>query len=354
MHRLPFDSLKAGDKLAKSVFSHEGRKLLPVGTVVNEDHLNILYENNINDVYIEDDNSCFINLPRAYCEDTQKQAKMLMEQHLESRSLVPPVNNPKVKDTICKIMDEMLGSEDIITCLANMKFLDEYTFEHSLNVCLLSLVMGIGIGYNLRRLEDLGVGAILHDVGKLRIPESILKKPAKLTDEEFEEIKKHTIYGYKILKENKDISMISAFIAIGHHERYDGSGYPLHIKRNNIHECARIVAVADVFDALSTDLVYRKKMKLNEVIEYITDFSTNYFDRDIVNNFVGCLPLYQVGTGVILNTGERGLVANANKVMPTRPVVKIIYNRKGIKLKRNYKIDLTKKSNVLIEGVCEL
>ena len=354
MHRLPINEKITGEVLAKSVFNEEGKLLLQAGTKISKNHLQVLHEANISEVYVEDDNYCLISLPDSYYKYTYNHAKQILEKRIDCRYLMPSASNPKVRDTIYRLMEEILCDKGIISILASMKWVDEYTFEHSIHVCMLSLIMGIGVGYNIRRLKDLGIGAILHDIGKLRIPENILKKPAKLTDEEFEEIKKHTIYGYGILKQNKNISMISAFIAIGHHERYDGSGYPMHLKHENIHECARIVAVADVFDALTTDRVYRKKMKLNEAIEYITDFSSNYFDRKIVNAFVSYLPLYQEGTGVILNTGERGLVANANKDMPTRPVVKIMYNKNGKRLKKNYKIDLTKKSNVLIEGVCDL
>jgi len=354
MHRLPINEKITGEVLAKSVFNEEGKLLLQAGTKISKNHLQVLHEANISEVYVEDDNYCLISLPDSYYKYTYNHAKQILEKRIDCRYLMPSASNPKVRDTIYRLMEEILCDKGIISILASMKWVDDYTFEHSIHVCMLSLIMGIGVGYNIRRLKDLGIGAILHDIGKLRIPENILKKPAKLTDEEFEEIKKHTIYGYGILKQNKNISMISAFIAIGHHERYDGSGYPMHLKHENIHECARIVAVADVFDALTTDRVYRKKMKLNEAIEYITDFSSNYFDRKIVNAFVSYLPLYQVGTGVILNTGERGLVANANKDMPTRPVVKIMYNKNGKRLKKNYKIDLTKKSNVLIEGVCDL
>jgi HD-GYP domain-containing protein (c-di-GMP phosphodiesterase class II) len=231
---------------------------------------------------------------------------------------------------------------------------DDYTFAHSVNVCVLSIISGIGLGYSISRLKELGVGAILHDIGKLKVPQELLKKPSQLTVEEFEEIKKHTIYGYEILKNNKKVSMVSAFIAFGHHERYDGSGYPLQLKGESIHHCARIVAVADVYDALTSDRVYRKKIKPHEAIEYILSLSAHHFDEEIVQSFIRFVAIYPVGTGVILNTKERGVVISENKDMPTKPVIRVVYSEKGKKVSKYYEIDLSSSKNVFITEACEL
>ena len=157
-----------------------------------------------------------------------------------------------------------------------------------------------------------------------------------------------------MLKTSQNISMISAFIAFGHHERYDGSGYPLQLRGENIHQCARIVAVADVYDALTSDRVYRSKLKPHEVIEYITSLSTHHFDKEIVDSFVKYVAIYPVGTGVVLNTKERGLVVKTSKNMPTRPIVRIIYTDKNEKLTEYHEVDLAKKLNVFIVDSCEL
>ncbi|HEX3029338.1 MAG TPA: HD domain-containing phosphohydrolase, partial [Clostridia bacterium] len=175
-----------------------------------------------------------------------------------------------------------------------------------------------------------------------------------LTVEEFEEIKKHTIYGYEILKDNKKVSMIASFIAFGHHERFDGSGYPLQLRGDNIHQCARIVAIADVYDALTSDRVYRKKLRPSEVIEYITSLGSHHFDKDIVESFMSFIAVYPVGSGVLLNTQEKAIVVKANKSYPTKPVVRVIYGKDKIKLKTFYEIDLMQNPNVVILASCNL
>lgn len=263
-------------------------------------------------------------------------------------------NMNQVTAIVILIMDELLSSGNILSNLSQIKSVDDYTFEHSVNVCILSLLAGIGLGYGMSQLKDLATGALLHDIGKLKVPAEILKKPQKLTPEEFEEIKKHTEYGYEILKNNKNISKVSAFIAYGHHERFDGTGYPLQLKGDNIHQYARIVAVADVYDALTSDRVYRKKVRAHEVVEYILSLSVNQFDRDAVKSFISYIALYPVGTGVVLNTKACGLVVKANRNLPTRPIVRIIFDEHNMMVAAKKEVDLSVVSNLFISDICEI
>lgn len=354
MRRIHIRDLKPGAMLAKSVFSPDGKILASAGSKPDKNQIKQIADNGISMIYIEDDTSIGVQLPETDYALIRMQVKMTIDKLIESCYFSKSASVGKVKENIYRIINEIISDDGILANLYSIKSVDDYTFEHSINVCVLSLIIGTRLGYNMVRLLDLGVGSILHDIGKVRIPEEILKKPSKLTAEEFDEIKKHTVYGYDILKNNKNISMISSFIAMGHHERYDGSGYPLQIKGENIHQCARIVAVADVFDALSSDRVYRKRLKPSEVIDYITSLGSHHFDQVIVDSFINCISIYSVGTGVLLNTRERGFVVDINKKVPTRPVVRVIYNEKGEKLKKHYEIDLKERDNILIEDVYEL
>lgn len=354
MRKIHIDSLKAGAKLAKTVFSPDGKILLSSGTELKKRYVDRLRQYNITELYIEDDISTGIEIEDVVCEETRLEAKTLVKKLIDGYVYTDSIDVGQVKQTVNRIIDELLSNRDILVNLSNMKSVDDYTFEHSVNVCILSLVIGIGMGYGKARLIDLGIGAILHDIGKLKIPEEILKKPSQLTVEEFEEIKKHTLYGYEILKNNRNVSMVSAFIAFGHHERFDGSGYPLQLKGDNIHHCARIVAVADVFDALTSDRVYRHKLRPHDVFDYITSLRHHHFDKDVINSFAKCIAVYPVGTGVLLSSKERGIVARANKDVPTRPVVRVIYNERGEKLKKFYEIDLATMMSVYIVDCCEI
>jgi HD-GYP domain-containing protein (c-di-GMP phosphodiesterase class II) len=289
MRKIHIGAAAPGVKTAKAVYNSEGRVLLTSGIVLQDKYLDRLRLNGITEVYIDDEISNGIDVLDVVCDQTRLEAKQVVKGIMESYSLSQTLNIAKAKKVIDKIIDELLNNQEILINLADIKSVDDYTFEHSVNVCILSLITGIGLGYNNLRLKDLGIGAILHDIGKLRIPEEVLMKPSQLTVEEFEEIKKHTIYGYEILKDNQNVSMISAFIAFGHHERYDGSGYPLQLRGENIHQCARIVAIADVYDALTSDRVYRKKLRIHEVVDYISSLGGQHFDNEIVEVFLNCI-----------------------------------------------------------------
>lgn len=354
MRKVHVDNVISGMKLAKTIFDSEGRILLTSGMEIKLNYLEKVRTSGVTEFYIEDEISQGIQVTDVVCESTRIEAKLLVKKLMDSNAFSSSLNTSQIKEVIIKIIDELLTNKDILVNLSDIKSVDDYTFEHSVNVCILSLIAGIELGYNEVRLQDLGIGAILHDIGKLRIPEEILKKPSQLKVEEFEEIKKHTVYGYEILKKNQNISIISAFIAFGHHERYDGSGYPLQLRGDNIHQCARIVAVTDVYDALTSDRVYRRKLRPHEVVEYITSLGTHHFDKEIVSNFVKHIAIYPMGTAVILNTQERGIVISINKLLPTRPVVRVVFDSKREKLDQFYEVDLAKRLNVFILDSFEL
>ncbi len=354
MRKVHVDKVEPGTRLAKAVFTADGRILLTTGMKLRANFIEKLKMFGITEVYIDDEISRGINVRDVINEQTRLETKILIKQSMEEGILKKSINTAKIIDTIERIINELLSNEEIIINMLDIKTVDDYTFEHSVNVCVLSLIMGLAIGFNMARLMDLGIGALLHDIGKLRVSEELLKKPSTLTDEEFDEIKKHTVYGYEILKDNPNVSSVSAFIAFSHHERIDGSGYPLGLRNESIHQCARIVAVADVYDALTSDRVYRSKLKPHEAVEYITSLAGKDFDREIVHCFRKYVALYPVGTGVLLNMGYRGIVTAVNADMPERPVIRVIYDENGRKMKHYYEIDLSKRKDISIKDVCEL
>ncbi len=354
MRRVSIDSIQTGVKLARTIFSSDGAVLLAEGVELTKANAGRLKMYGINDIYLQDDISAGIEAKDVIEEQTHNEAVVLVKKTMNNYQFSPSLDVTEVKTVVNKILDELLKNKDILFNLSQIRSVDDYTFEHSVNVCILSLITGIGLGFDRQRLRELGIGAMLHDIGKLCIPREILKKPLQLTVEEFEEIKKHTILGYELLKKSGQVDLVSAYIAFGHHERYDGSGYPLQLKNENIQICARIVAVADVYDALTSDRVYRKKLKPNEVYEYITTLGVHHFDPRVIESFVKYVSIYPIGTGVLLNTKERGIVVRDNRLMPTRPVVRIVYNDAMKKLNIFKEIDLSELTNVFIVDGCEL
>ena len=354
MRKVHVDKARIGTKLARDVFGSEGGVLLSEGTTLKESYLEKLKQYRISEIFIKDDISDGIKILDVVHEKTREDAKKLIKSMMENYNFSNDLEVQKVKGAINKIIEELLDNSDILDNLSNIRAVDDYTFEHSVNVCILSLITGIGLGYDKTLLRNLGTGAMLHDIGKLRIPKEILQKPSQLTVEEFEEIKRHTVYGYEILKKSNKVNIISSYIAFGHHERFDGTGYPLQLKGDNIQQCARIVAVADVYDALTSDRVYRKKLKPHEVFEYITSLGTHHFDQKVVNSFVKYVSVYPLGSGVLLNTRERGIVVRANMELPTRPVIRVIYDERMRKLDDFFEVDLSLKTGAFIVDSCEI
>lgn len=354
MRKVNIESVQMGTRLARTIFSSDGGVLLTQGIELRESYIAKLKNHGITNVYIEDDISAGVEAIDVIEDQTRNEAVALIKRTMNDYNFSVGVNVGEVKKIVNKILDELLENKDILYNLSEIKTVDDYTFEHSVNVCILSLITGIGLGFDLPRLRKLGIGAILHDIGKLCIPREILTKPSQLTVEEFEIIKKHTFLGYELLKKSDMIDLCSAYIAFGHHERFDGSGYPLQLKNENIQIFARIVAVADVYDALTSDRVYRKKLKPNEVYEYITSLGIYHFDPKIIENFVKYVTIYPVGSGVLLNTRERAIVIRDNRFMPTRPVIRIVYDEHMKKRAIFKEIDLSEQSGIFIIDGCEV
>ncbi|HHW48030.1 MAG TPA: HD-GYP domain-containing protein [Clostridiaceae bacterium] len=286
MRKVYVDNIVSGMKLAKAVFSHEGRILLASGIELKRRSIDKLRRYNISQIYVDDEVFGFSEIDDEACKQTVTQIKRLAENSIIGYSFSSTADVIRLKNVIAEIADELLDDKHILQSLSDLYTVDSYTFEHSVNVCIISVMIGIAMNFCKSRLKDLGIGALLHDIGKLRIPEEILKKPFRLTEEEFEEVKKHTIYGYEILKNNNKFGKISSYIALEHHERCDGSGYPLKLERNSIHLYSRIVSVADVFNALTTDRVYRKKMEKQNAFKYIMSLGSHHLDKEITDVFI--------------------------------------------------------------------
>ncbi|MHB8065358.1 MAG: HD-GYP domain-containing protein, partial [Ruminiclostridium sp.] len=196
--------------------------------------------------------------------------------------------------------------------------------------------------------------ALLHDIGKVMIPPQILQKNSALTDEEYEIIKQHSVIGYNILKKIPQISEVSAMVALCHHERYDGKGYLSGLVRDEIHIYSRIVAIADIFDALTSDRIYRKKISINQAIDYLTVIAAASLDSKVLCCFTKIIPPFPIGTGVILNNGEKGIVIKLNQNLPTRPVIRIVFNSDGSKKSNFNEVNLARQKDYFISSTSEL
>jgi HD-GYP domain-containing protein (c-di-GMP phosphodiesterase class II) len=339
------DGLKEGDVLAKKIYNADGQLLLETGKRLNRHYINKLKALGLTHIYLKDN-----RLKEIKKEDIEIIPDKIKEEAIiiarESFKRISSGNiklSKKEEDQLNKLITDIINStisnKNILNCLKDVRVLEDELFFHLTNVAVLSLVVGKKLGYSKEALFELGIGAFLHDIGKIRISPEILNKPGKLSEEEFEEIKKHTIYGYEILSNMEGISESSARIAYLHHERCDGSGYPKGITKRYIDEYAKIVAIADVFDAMMNDRAYRASIKVKEVIEYMyTAFTENKMDRDLLAIFLKMITPYPIGTTVRLSIGCEAVVTQVNEAMMLRPIVKVL-NFNG--LDKELEIDLS-------------
>jgi putative nucleotidyltransferase with HDIG domain len=332
MQRTLIEDLKPGVIIAKDIHNRNGVMLIPKGTVSSTDIIRHVEKTGVREIYVENEHSeeqeAITNFQKSLDVDdilfhsTKTQAQKQIKKTMMKINSVGKIQMDKINFIIEDIIEQLLAKRDIVLSLSRLRSIDNYTYEHSLNVCVLSLVLGIDLNMDKSLLKILGTGAMMHDVGKLVVSEDILKKPSQLTDREFEEIRKHTDYGYEILR-NSNVSEETAAIALNHHEKYDGTGYNKKLMGENIPLFSRIVAVADVYDAMSNDRVYRKRMQPNTVYREIARQSGKHFDSVIIEKLFRHLSIYPVGTGVILNTNHKGVVIAQNSFLPESPVIRV-------------------------------
>lgn len=211
---------------------------------------------------------------------------------------------------------------DLVVCLSKVRSMNEYTYTHSLNVSLLCSLLGSWLNLGHTHIEQLSYCGILHDIGKSKVSPEILNKPGTLTPAEFDEIKKHPVTAYKMLEEDASISKDVALGVLMHHEREDGSGYPFGLKSNQIHYYAKILAVVDVYDAMTSNRVYKKRQPPFDVLEmYESEYLTKC-DTGIMLTFLKHIASYYIGTTVKLSDGSTGEIVYINHSRISRPLIK--------------------------------
>ncbi|CCO23481.1 HD-GYP domain-containing protein [Maridesulfovibrio hydrothermalis] len=229
---------------------------------------------------------------------------------------------------IGQVIDSISTNEPAALTLAFLKRYDEYTYTHSINVNLYALLLGKALGLDREQLKLLGLAAMFHDVGKGRIPNKVLNKPGKLTDDEFKVMKSHSLQGLKVLSDVEGLDESVLRGVVEHHERYDGKGYPRQLIGVEIHPFARIIAIADVYDALTSVRVYKEAMTPSKTLSLMYKWKDTDFDSDYFNCFIKVMGIYPPGTMVQLTDERFALVLETNEDTPAKPKVKILFSRK--------------------------
>lgn len=228
------------------------------------------------------------------------------------------------KEAVSDMVDSIVRNPDAMQWLTNLRKRDEYTAIHSLNVCIFALTFGRYLGLNEEELNELGIGALLHDIGKMRIPLEILNKEGKLTLEEYAVIREHARHGYEILQGTAGLPPSTLEIAYSHHERKKGTGYPQGLRDAEIPLFAKMVAIVDIYDAITSDRAYHHGMNTLDALKNMFEWREHDLDSDLVERFIRCLGIYPIGSLVELSSDEVGIVISVAQSTRLTPMVMLV------------------------------
>ncbi|MDF9409192.1 HD-GYP domain-containing protein [Pelotomaculum isophthalicicum JI] len=360
MRRVPSTALRPGMRVGHAIYNSNGEILLNSHVILKKSYIDSLIKMGIPAIYIIDE-----SLPDFYVEDiidektrvdTIRLTKNILKDTDFAKSPLNKAHLSEARKNIVDIIDQLLEKQYLMVNMVDIRSFDDYLFGHSVNVCVLSLITGISLGYNKTKLMLLGMGALMHDIGKTLIPAKLLNKPGTLTTDEFNVVKQHSELGYTILSNcEPHIKKISALIALQHHERFNGEGYPQGLcgLKSEIHEFSQITGIADVYDAMTADRVYRKAHPPYEAYEMLAGSGNFFFDYKLVRSFLSNIAAYPAGSLVRLSTNEIAMVTETAKGYSLYPKIIIIFDAEEKRLEKPVEIDLSKQNTVTITKVLE-
>lgn len=348
--------LQEGHIPAQNIYNSTGNVLIKKGVKLKKNYISLLTQKyGVSFIYIEDPRTEEIEIKQVVPDEFRFFAIGQIKTAFENLRFQRKFGMEKFLQLAQKIvkqyLEHILKSSFTDYNFLDIKPYDDYTSAHSINVMMLALIVGVSLNWSEVVLERMGLGAFLHDIGKAFIPLEVLDKPDKLTVEEFEIIKKHPIYGQQIFKDLVPRSSLS--VIKSHHERLDGQGYPDGISNGEITDVAKLVAICDVYDALTSDRVYKKRVLPYFALSIIEGNSAKQFAPEFVECFKKIVVPYPKGTAVLLSNGYSGVVKKINIHERSRPVIKILADRSGNEVTPFFDIDLSEEKQISILKVLD-
>ncbi|MBY6187560.1 HD-GYP domain-containing protein [Marinobacter hydrocarbonoclasticus] len=263
-------------------------------------------------------------MPRA--RKLYNQARQMQQRMMHDVKLGKQLDLAPVEQMADQFINSVFRNASALNCLRLIKDKDDYLLEHSIGVAILMTLFARQLGYSGGVLHKICVGSLLHDIGKVMIPSEILNKPGKLTDEEFAVMKSHAAHSRDIIKETPGISPISLDVAAMHHEKLDGSGYPDGLRDEEITTYGRMIAICDIYDAITADRIYHRGAPPTVALKRLLEMTPKMLDRELVQQFIQCIGVYPPGSMVELSNGLLAVVQEVNEEKPLKPIVKVVYN----------------------------
>lgn len=324
MRRIPISMVTPDMILCKDIWKDTGL-LLAKGTDNLIHYREKLVLNGIASVYVEDGISEDVYCEQTVCEETRVKCNIALDETINKALHTGKIDIEKVDKVISTLVKDILKAPNMLLNMSDIRYSSDVTFKHSIDTTIYALFIANMLGIGTDEMKVIGAGTLLHDIGKVALDQNILYKTARLSDEERRHVQEHAIYGYKILKDEGVLDNKARTISLLHHERLDGTGYPYGLKDDEIGLYPRIVAVADVYDALTSERCYKPAMSNETAVKILLEEAEcNKLDSDIITSFVDKLAIYPNGTVVLLSDGQPAIVKKQNRGDVRAPIVRVI------------------------------
>jgi len=368
--RIPIDKIELGMYVSDLTPGIEDGELRTNGFIRRWETVDELSAKGLTELYIDTHKGIDspFSLPTPQENGPPKALASLEEEHAratkvyaEARQLVTTLMNDvktgkaininPVKDLADNISSSVLANPNALLCLAAIREKDQYLLEHSINVGILMGVFSRYLGYEDELIHQLITGALLHDIGKIRVPTQILNKPDKLDHQQWIEMKRHVVYGQEVLLRSEGVGEVALSICGMHHERLDGTGYPMALKEFNINNYGRIAAIVDVYDAITANRAYSSGKPPAEAMKLLENLAGHHLDKNLVAEFISCMSIYPIGSLVELDSGKIGVVISINRATPEKPVIRAFYNARHKHYEQPDVVDLCHSSTSIISTI---
>lgn len=349
--RLEFlKNIKGEEILAKDIIDGNGEVLLRAGVKICSDLASRLMRYGFFMIYVEDERFSEISKFKDLTELKRVTLEMMPNLFNDLLEGDKGATKESIK-MIEELVEDIVNENSINVNLYEVKSYDNYTYIHCVDTSIMSIYLGNCLKLDPCQVKELGLSAIFHDIGKIKIPNEIINKKEALTEEEFKIIKNHPLYGKEILDKNGMFSEKIMNGVLHHHERIDGKGYPQGLNGNSISDYGKIITVSDVFTAVSANRSYRERFNPKEAYELILSGVGTIFDRGVIEKFKENFAIYPLGCCVKLSNGIEGYVIKQNKNLPDRPIIRVVYDSDTREPIEFYDVDLMKKLSWTIETI---
>jgi HD-GYP domain-containing protein (c-di-GMP phosphodiesterase class II) len=273
--------------------------------------------------------------------DTKHALGEAVDQVVSNIQVDKKIDAETMQPAVGDMVQSIIRNPDALLWLTKLRSVDSYAYDHAIDTSVLAVMFGRHLGLPKDQLQDLGLTGLLFDIGKLKLPQDMLSKPGKLTDEEFDLVRKHVDFGIEILSQSSGVSERIIDGVRNHHERHDGRGYPSGLRGAEIPIFSRIIAIVDCFDAITSPRPFRAAISAHHAIRQMYEWRDTEFQAQLYEQFIQCLGVYPTGTIVELSSGEVAIVVAQNRTRRLRPRVMLILDEEKVALERNTIVDLS-------------